>query len=252
MTETGVHLQYDGPIATVTLCRPAVLNAQTPATWAALRDIGRELPGDIRMVLFRGEGRAFSAGLDRTLLAEPESFLQPLLAGSDADTAARIESFQQGFSWLRRPDLISIAAVHGHAVGAGFQLALHCDLRVLSTDAVLSMAEITLGLVPDLGGTKRLVELVGYARAFELCATGRQIPAAEAQQMGLAALVVPPAELDEAVADLAGALLAADRDAVTELKALLLGAADRAYPAQDRAEREAQTRLLRGRAGLSD
>ena len=64
MTDPGVRLDRDGPVATVTLCRPHVLNAQTPAMWEELRPIGRDLPGDIRVVVVRGEGRAFSAGLD--------------------------------------------------------------------------------------------------------------------------------------------------------------------------------------------
>ena len=73
----------------------------------------------------------------------------------------------------------------------GFQLALACDLRVLADDAQLTMAEVTLGLVPDLGGTKRLVDLVGYARALEICVTGRRVDAAEAERIGLATVVVP-------------------------------------------------------------
>ena len=63
-TEVGVRYELNGQVATVTLCRPDVLNAQTPAMWAELRDISRELPGDVRVVIVRGEGRAFSAGLD--------------------------------------------------------------------------------------------------------------------------------------------------------------------------------------------
>jgi enoyl-CoA hydratase/carnithine racemase len=168
-----------------------------------------------------------------------------------AEVAARIADAQAAFGWLRRTDLITIAGVQGHAIGAGFQLALACDLRVLTDDAQLAMAEVTLGLVPDLGGTKRLVELVGYARALELCATGRRLDAAEARQLGLANLVVPAAELDAAVADLTAAVLAGDRDAVIEIKALLAGAAARSYPEQARAEREAQARRLRDLADLA-
>jgi enoyl-CoA hydratase/carnithine racemase len=242
-----VRLDRDGPVATVRLCRPDVLNAQTPDTWAALAEIGRQLAGDVRVVVIRGEGRAFSAGLDRAVLAG--GVATELAALPPADAAQRIAGFQQGFSWLRRPDLVSIAAVQGHAVGAGFQLALACDLRVLAEDAQLVMAEVALGLVPDLGGTKRLVELVGYARALELCVTGRRVDATEAQRVGLANLVVPVAELDAAVADLCAAVLAGDRAAVAEIKALLSGAADRTYPDQERAEREAQVRRLRELAG---
>jgi enoyl-CoA hydratase/carnithine racemase len=164
----------------------------------------------------------------------------------------RIAEYQEAFSWLRRPDLITIAAVQGHAIGAGFQLALACDLRVVSDDAGFTMAEVKLGLVPDLTGTKRLVELVGYARALEICVTGRRVPAAEAERIGLANLMVGRADLDGAVADLTAAVLAAPRDAVVEIKALIAGAAGRTFPEQEAAERAAQVRRLRDLAGLGE
>ncbi|GIJ03237.1 hypothetical protein Sya03_25890 [Spirilliplanes yamanashiensis] len=168
------------------------------------------------------------------------------------ECAERIAGFQSAFTWLRAPHLVTVAAVQGHAIGAGFQLALACDLRVLADDARLSMAEVTLGLVPDLGGTKRLVELVGYSRALELCLTGRRVGAAEAAAMGLANAVVPAAELAGATDDLVSAVLAADRGAVTEIKGLLAAAAGRSYADQDRAEREAQTRRLADLAGRGE
>ena len=199
--------------------------------------------------MVRGEGRAFSAGLD---LSAAGSLTAELAQLPTADAHARIADAQEAFGWLRRPDLVTIAGVQGHAIGAGFQLALACDLRVLAEDAQLVMAEVALGLVPDLGGTKRLVELVGYARALELCVTGRRVDAAEAHRVGLANLVVPGAELDAAVADLCAAVLAGERAAVVEIKALLSGAADRTYPDQERAEREAQVRRLRELAGRGE
>lgn len=244
-----VRVDRDGPVATITLCRPEVRNAQTPDMWERLRRLGAELPGDVRVVVVRGEGRAFSAGLDLNVLGD----LADELARSPAQRSAdRIAEFQAAFSWLRRPDLITVAAVHGAAIGAGLQLALACDLRVLADDAQLAMAEVTLGLVPDLGGTKRLVELVGYARALELCVTGRRLGAAEAERIGLANLVVPRAELDAAVADLAAAVLAGPRDAVIEIKALLSAASGRTHADQERAEREAQVRRVRDLAGLGE
>jgi enoyl-CoA hydratase/carnithine racemase len=180
------------------------------------------------------------------------SELGSVAALTPEESADRIASYQAGFSWLRRPDLISIAAVQGHAIGAGFQLALACDLRVVAEDVSFSMAEVTLGLVPDLTGSKRLVELVGYARALELCATGRRVGAAEADRIGLANLVVPGSELESATGDLVAALLAGNRDAVTEIKALLLAAMGRGFPEQERAEREAQTRRIRDLAGIGE
>jgi enoyl-CoA hydratase/carnithine racemase len=106
--------------------------------------------------------------------------------------------------------------------------------------------------VPDLTGSKRLVELVGYARALELCATGRRVGAAEADRIGLVNLVVPGSELESATNDLVAALLAGHRDAVIEIKALLLAAMGRGFPEQERAEREAQTRRIRDLAGIGE
>jgi enoyl-CoA hydratase/carnithine racemase len=114
------------------------------------------------------------------------------------------------------------------------------------------MAEVSLGLVPDLGGTRPLLNLVGYARALEICATGRRVGAEEAYAIGLANVVVPPSDLDEAVRDLAAAILSGARNAVVEIKALLAGAADRTADAQLRAEREAQVRRLRDLTGRGD
>ncbi len=111
--------------------------------------------------------------------------------------------------------------MQGHAIGAGFQLALACDLRILTDDAKLCMKEPALGLVPDLTGTKPLVDIVGLPRAIELCLTARTVGAAEAMLLRLAELVVPAAELDAAVADLVAALLAIDPAAARATKALL-------------------------------
>lgn len=261
---SGVRLDLDGPVATVTLCRPEVLNAQTPEMWSALRDMGRQLSGEARIVVVRGEGRAFSAGLDLAAAGAISTAtagqpgegdggtLAELVRAAPAEAEQRIAVFQEAFAWLRRPDLISIAAVQGHAIGAGFQLALACDFRVLADDAKFSMAEVKLGLVPDLGGTRRLVELVGYARALELCVTGRRVAADEAVRIGLANLVVPLDEMAGAVGDLSAAVLAGPRAAVTEIKALLSNAVTSTFVEQEAAERAAQVRRLRDLAGLDD
>jgi enoyl-CoA hydratase/carnithine racemase len=254
-TETGIRLERDGPVATVTLCRPHVLNAQTPAMWEELRDFGRALSGDTRVVVVTGEGRSFSAGLDLAAVSAdvPSDFSFAAIAQQDEETASRtIAGFQEAFAWLRRPDLVSIAAVKGHAIGAGFQLALACDLRVIAEDTQFTMAEVSLGLVPDLGGTKRLVELVGYSRALEICITGRRVAAAEADRIGLASTVVPVVSLGDAVSDLVGQVLAAPRDAVNEIKALVAGATGRSFAEQEVAERMAQYRRIRDLVGLGE
>lgn len=256
LDKDGVRLTVDDVIATVTLAGPAKRNAQSPAMWRALAEAGSLLPGDVRIVVLRGEGKSFSAGLDRQAFT-PEGFdgepsFIDMARGSDSELDATIAEYQEAFTWWRRTDLVSIAAVQGHAIGAGFQLALACDLRVCAGDAQFAMRETSLGLVPDLTGTHPLVALVGYARALEICATGRFVHADEAERIGLANLVVPAADLDGAVADLAGALAAAPRDAVIETKALLMGAAARTYDEQRAAERAAQARRLRDLAGLGE
>ena len=255
MADPGVLMDRDGPVATITLNRPHVLNAQTPRMWGELRAIGRDLPGDVRVVVVRGEGRAFSAGLDLAAVSagpEDPTSLARIATLPDQEASALVAGFQEAFNWLRRPDLVSIAAVQGHAIGAGFQLALACDLRVCTEDAQFTMAEVTLGLVPDLGGTKRLVELVGYARAVDICITGRRVAATEAARLGLATSVVPADGLDDAVAALTAQILAVNRDAVVETKALLAAAAGRDFVEQEQAEREAQVRLIRGLVGAGE
>jgi enoyl-CoA hydratase/carnithine racemase len=145
---------------------------------------------------------------------------------------------------------VTVAGVQGHAIGGGFQLALGADLRILAADAQFTMAEPSLGLVPDLGGTKRLVDLVGYSVAADICLTGRRVPADEALRIGLASRVVPNERLDEAIEETVRALLAVDRDAAAETKALLQHAATRTQDEQQAAERDAQYRRLRTVAGL--
>ncbi|MFF4351848.1 enoyl-CoA hydratase/isomerase family protein [Streptomyces sp. NPDC001530] len=252
----GVRLTVDDAIATVTLTNPAKRNAQSPALWRALTQAGRSLPGSVRVVVLRAEGQSFSAGLDRQAFT-PEGFdgepsFIDLARGSDAELDATIAEYQEAFTWWRRSDIVSIAAVQGHAIGAGFQLALACDLRVVADDVQFAMRETSLGLVPDLTGTHPLVSLVGYARALEICATGRFVTAEEAERTGLANLAVPVDQLDDTVRDLVAALLAAPRDAVVETKALLRGAQERSYEEQRVAERAAQARRLRDLAGVGD
>jgi enoyl-CoA hydratase/carnithine racemase len=242
-----VRTAREGAVLTVTLDRADQLNAQTPATWAALRAVGEELDDDVRVVVVRGAGRSFSAGLDRSLFSGDPGVSGGLgeLGVLPADQAQeRIRGYQAGFRWLRSPGIVSVAAVQGHAIGAGAQLALACDLRVVADDLQLRVPEATLGLVPDLTGTSTLVELVGYSRAVEICLTGRAVGAAEAVATGLANVAVPAAELDPTVADLVAALLAVDAGAARETLALLRSAVRNGPDEQDAAERAAQVRRL--------
>jgi enoyl-CoA hydratase/carnithine racemase len=240
----GVRHEVVGATATVTLNRPETRNAQTPAMWAAMRHIGATLPADVRIVILRSEGPTFSAGLDKRMWTPDgipgEMSLTEMAGMDDAQLLDLIASYQDAFSWLRRPEIVSIAAIQGHAVGAGFQLALACDFRVLSEDARFAMRETSLGLVPDLGGTHPLVEAIGYPRALEICVTGRWVDSDEARKLGLATIVVDPDDMDGTVDDLAGAVLASPRNAVASTKSLLRGAMTRDHDEQLLAERVAQ------------
>jgi enoyl-CoA hydratase/carnithine racemase len=251
LARAGLRLDLDRPApgaATVTLSRPRRRNAMTPGMWRGLTAIGHSLPFDVRVVVVRGDGPSFSAGIDLRLLSGEEvEGEEPLPSPADPGFEDWIAECQEGFDWLRHPSIVSVAAVHGHAIGAGFQLALACDLRILADDAQLAMREPTLGLVPDLLGTKPLVDIAGLPRALELCLTGRSVPAAEAQALRLAELVVPLAELDAAVGDLVAAILTLDPATARATKALLAEAPGHTPQQQAAAERRTQAALQRGR-----
>ena len=251
------HLRVtrDGPLQTLTLCRPERRNAQVPSLWTALAEVAGSLDPEVRVVVLNAEGPSFSAGLDRAVLtpagAEGEvSMLDKAAAGAQA-MALTIEPFQRGFAAWAEVDAVVVAAVQGHAIGAGFQLALAADLRVVADDVQFAMRETSLGLVPDLGGTASLVGLVGYSKALEICATGRFVGAEEAVACGLASVAVPWDELVATTADLVSALLAAPEAALRELKPLLRKASRDHWEDQLRNEREAQGRLLHALVGTA-
>jgi len=247
-----VRVDVHGRMLTVTLDRPDARNAQTPSTWAALAAIGTACAdGAFDVVVITGAGTAFSSGLDRRMFTPEgvpgESSLSELAALSDEGLDARIEEFQQAFLWQRPSPALTIAAVQGPAIGAGFQLALACDLILATPEASFAMRETSYGLVPDLAGTHPLVRAVGYARAVDICLTGRMIGAAEGQRLGFVADVVD--DLDARVQELATAVTAAPAGAARALLPLLASAEVRDHRAQAAAERQAQVARLRALMG---
>jgi enoyl-CoA hydratase/carnithine racemase len=243
-----LRVERTGPVVTMTLDRPERRNSQVPSLWSALAEVGAGLDSSTRVVVLRAEGPSFSAGLDLAMLtpqgAPGEPSILTLAAGAGGELEDDIAQFQRGFAIWAEVPAITIAAVQGHAIGAGFQLALACDLRVVADDVAFAMRETSLGLVPDLAGTSPLVRSVGYARALEICATGRFVGAQEAVSIGLASVAVPREHLDVAARDLADAILEAPQAALRALKPLLRNAIDASPVDQLRAEREAQARLL--------
>ena len=249
----GIVVQWSGafgePVVTVTLDRPSTRNSQTPVTWAALARVGELLPATTRIVVVTGSGATFSSGLDVSALSssnDAEFNLASLGKLSDAELNGRIAEYQRAFTWWRdNSDIITIAAVDGAAVGAGFQLALACDLRVASQTARFSMREPALGLVPDLGGTHPLVRLVGYSRAVEICTTTRWVDASEALAWGLVNAVSPDDDVRTVLNPLVEHLLSMPAHTVRETKALLGFAQESSASDQRAHERAAQVRMIK-------
>jgi enoyl-CoA hydratase/carnithine racemase len=192
-----VYTVIDG-VADVRLNRPDKLNAVNQAVFAGLGDVGDALSADpsVRAVVLSGEGKGFCAGLDFS------SFQS--MAGGDGlgadDDGTRVPPQRKGegglanagqwaaYVWTQLPVPV-IAAVHGPAVGAGFQIAMACDIRIVAPDAKLSVLEIRWGLIPDMTGTQMLPRLVGLDVAKELTYTGRMVSGTEAKELGLATRV---------------------------------------------------------------
>lgn len=253
LAHADLDLAVDGAVATITLNRPEARNAQRPRLWAGIARVLEELGPEIRVVVVRGAGGTFSAGLDLGLLdpAKPdeEGNFITVLGLDDQAIIDQIDVYQRPFALLGDPRFITIAVVEGHAIGAGFQLALACDLRIAAEDARFCMKEPALGLVPDLLGTKPLVEAVGFARALEICASARIVSGTEAGEIGLAQVVAPAAELDGVLAATVDALTAHPHGAVTATKRLLQEAPARTVDEQRLAERTAQVARFRALAG---
>jgi 2-(1,2-epoxy-1,2-dihydrophenyl)acetyl-CoA isomerase len=214
-TEATHRVEREGAVATVTLDRPDAMNALTRASRRALARDLRALSGDaaVRCVVLTGAGRAFCAGQD---LREEDAL-------ADVDTTIR-ETYVPIIEALVQMPKPVIAAINGAAVGAGLSLALACDVRYLAEDAVLMMAFSNIALVPDSGGSWFLPRIVGYARAFELAATGRRVRSDEALALGLVQRVVPKDDLLPAAHELAVALAARPTLALAWTKRLLRAA----------------------------
>jgi len=202
-------LGIGGSVGRLVLDRPDKLNAFTVEMWREMRELGAELladPGDLRALVVIGEGRAFSSGIDTSVFTS-ERGIDEVLAGEaprhENPVIAGILAAQDAYTWLEEAPFATIAAVRGHALGAGLQLALACDVRVVARGTKLGLLEFKYGIIPDLGGTQRLPRLVGPGKAKELIFTAARIDAEEAGRIGLAERVVADEELEEAAGDLA-------------------------------------------------
>ncbi len=185
-------------MAGIRLNRPDKLNALSPASYTRLGELIREATAnpEVSVIVLRGEGRAFAAGAD---IATYDGLSQEGFRRLIDDSRDVVDLF------AACPKPI-IAAVHGFALGGGFELAMACDLVVATTKARFGLPEARLGLLPGGGGTQRLPRLVGRLRANELLMTRRILTAKEAHAWGLVNRLCEQEELDRTVADLVAEL----------------------------------------------
>jgi len=199
-----ILFDLDGEVGTITLNRPAVLNAINAPMLDELRDILGRVKEDtgIRAVVLTGAGRGFCAGAD--LKSRPR--IKPADAGPEAAQASA-ERLRRTYNPLilaiRSIEKPFIASVNGVAAGAGCNIALACDIVLASEEARFGNVFARIGLIPDCGGHFFLPRLVGFHKAAELMFTGEIIGAQEAERMGMINRVVPAAELPRATADIA-------------------------------------------------
>ncbi len=172
-------------VAIITLNRPDALNALSATLMNELIDALRRFDAepDIGAIVLTGSHKAFAAGADIREMANLD-FIDAFMG----DEAADWEHVAQ----IRKP---VIAAVAGYALGGGCELAMMCDIILAADTARFGQPEITLGIIPGIGGTQRLVRAVGKAKAMELCLSGRMMDAGEAERAGLVARVIPADEL---------------------------------------------------------
>lgn len=214
-----VRLDVDGPTGLLTLARPEVRNAITGAEMLGeLTGTLTSPPDGMRVLVITGEGSAFSAGGNVAEMAERGG----MFAGSGDDIAhAYRTTIQRLTRALAHSDLVTIAAVNGPAVGAGFDLALGCDLRLASTAAWFAHTFVDLGIIPGDGGAWLLPRVVGWQRAAELALTARKVDAEEAARLDIVLEVVAPEDLLERARRLAGVIASKPAHSVRMTKQLL-------------------------------
>jgi enoyl-CoA hydratase/carnithine racemase len=203
-----LEFERRGRVGWLRLNRPEKLNAMNALLWAELAALGPQLRDDhdLRAVVVTGNGRAFSAGIDLASFDPAVPGDRPPAVLTDRATEEReqaIAEVQEGYLWLHEAWYPTIAAVRGYAFGAGFQLALACDLRVAARGTRFGMLEAKYGLMPDLTGTQFLPRVVGPSKAKELIFTAAQVDANEALRIGLVNQVVDDGELESTVEALA-------------------------------------------------
>ena len=208
-------MTLENGIKRITFNRPERRNSIDFEMFALLATAIKEAARDSsRVIILTGAGDSFCAGADLAAASAAD------IANFDVTAHVR-EHISPTILAMREVEKPIIARVHGHAVGIGFSYALACDLIIASETALFSQSFIRIGLMPDGGSTYFLPRLVGYAKAFELMATGEQLSAEDALRLGLINRVVAFEELDAMVDALAASLAAAPQLALARIKAAL-------------------------------
>jgi enoyl-CoA hydratase/carnithine racemase len=209
----------DDGVLTVALARPEHRNAIDAELAAALRDAFEAAADDaaVRAVILTGEGKAFSAGGD---LSRFERDWDPREFRHDSHRLTQL------ISLVERLEKPTVAAINGVSTGAGTQLALACDVRLMAAGARLVYREGRLGIIPSHGGVTRLVKLIGLARARDVLLGGEEVSAREALQLGIVTAVVEDERLLEAARERLGVMLARSPQAYAAAKRLLWLAAN--------------------------
>jgi enoyl-CoA hydratase/carnithine racemase len=236
--ETVRYERRDG-IAAITLARPDKRNAMNRVMFGEVAGAAEDAGSDPEVfgVLLAGDGPSFCAGIDLNLLAEFGTLAS--LPGSQFRSFVKFA--QRPYGTLARLEKPTLAAVQGHALGAGFQLALACDLRVVATSVQMALLETRYWIIPDLGGMHALTRIVGAGRAKELVWTGRTVGAEEADRVGLANRVTEEEKLLDEAEGLLREVLSHSPVAVAQSKALIDHAAETPLEVEFDREAQAQT-----------
>ena len=205
--EQRVRLEIDGPVATITNDNAAKHNAFDDAMDLRLFEILAELKDspDVRVVVWRGEGRSWSSGRDVSAIGVPYT---------PEEHAALMRRGHDGIQQLWDLEAPVIVAIQGWAIGGSFQRALMCDIRVAAEDARFMLPELGHGVIPDTGGMGVLAQMCGHGLVSDMVLTGRRLDAGEALRFGIVSRVVPNEELDATVHEMAEQVAAADPRAV--------------------------------------
>ena len=186
MTYQNILVKTEGAVGIVTLNRPKALNALNSELLTELSDVLKAWDRDdaVRAIVLTGSERAFAAGADIKEMSG-QSYMDMYRANFFLEATEAIAN-------IRKP---IIAAVAGYALGGGCELAMLCDFIIAADNAKFGQPEINLGVMPGMGGTQRLTRFIGKSKAMDMCLTGRNMDAAEAERSGLVSRVVPLAEL---------------------------------------------------------